>query len=165
MCYFWYVLTYNHRSVTSSAVFSRKRQTLAEMRHQDGIWEMCVFAINSPLWGFLSAWNEWEIVCSNERECRGRRGKEISEPKEKGSLRSSSLWSSRLVVPTLWTELDHTHVNTNRHTTVQWAHEGERGIASSNPVCRAEILPKHTHTQTGNHVLLTEYIMDRKLLL
>lgn len=28
----------------------------------DGIWEMCVFAIDSPLWCFLSAWNEWEVV-------------------------------------------------------------------------------------------------------
>lgn len=28
----------------------------------DRMWEMCVFAINSPLWCFLSAWNEWEVV-------------------------------------------------------------------------------------------------------
>lgn len=34
----------------------------------DGIWEMCVFAIDSPLWCFLSAWNEWEVVSVKIKE-------------------------------------------------------------------------------------------------
>lgn len=33
----------------------------------DGMWEMCVFAIDSSLWCSLSAQNEWEVVeCKNE---------------------------------------------------------------------------------------------------